>query len=412
MNTATAQSGEPFDLNDLVARVEQRVEHGGARERRLLENARLLRGNAAYFWPADATEGYRLSLRLLRLADALHREAAQARETALDLAELALSRMHRSLEELNEAPADAAEQLCAFWQTQTVLPRSLVEEMVVDAASDSLLKELVQVTTKRLRQRATDEAGILIHANGARTPDFHLFLARLQSELGQLDESFATLDEAFEADGFVLETAASMLIEQGELEQAIQHLEKAALVSETPQLLQEQLYELYCEIGNQDAAISVLTNLLKSTHEILYWNILIQELDENPKRLQALRDKLAEDMPGLHIEIMMQESDARGVAKAARGKNFTAEELWSIGHYLKSVRPAASSKLFLRALALAGADSQSRAECADLGEHVEAAMSFFAERDSVDRLQKAFQQALAHHKKNIPLEREYERIFG
>lgn len=412
MNTATLHSGEQFDLNDLIARIEQRVEHGGAREQRLLENARLLRGNAAYFWPVDATEGYRLSLRLLRLADALHREAAQARETALDLAELALSRMHSSLGSLPDAPMDAAEQLCALWQSQSVLPRNLIEEMIVDAASDSLLIELARVTTERLRQRASDEAGIIIHTDGPRTQDFHVFLARIQSELGQLDESFATLDEAFEADGFVLETAASMLIEQGELQQAIQHLEKAALVSDAPQLLQEQLYELYCEVGNQDAAIDVLTNLLKSTHEILYWNILIQELDEKPARLQALRDRLAEDMPGLHIEIMMQESDARGVAKAARGKNFTAEELWSIGHYLKAIRPAASSKLFLRALALQGADSHSRTECAELGKNVEAAMSFFDGRDSLDRLQKAFKQALAGHKKNIPLQREYERIFG
>jgi tetratricopeptide (TPR) repeat protein len=342
----------------------------------------------------------------------MERGAPKHSEIAQELAELALGRLHSALDSL-EAPNQAvAPELFELWERQSILPRNLLEEMIVDAASESIVNEIASLATERLHERANDETGIVFENDGPKTQDFHVFLARIQSELGQFDESLATLDEAFEADAFVFETAASMLIEQGELEQAIEHLEKAVLVSDTPELLHEQLYELYSETGNHDAAVDVLINLLTSTHEILYWNILIQELGENSSRLADIRDSLADNHPGLHVEIMMHESDARGVAKAARGKNFTADELWSIGHYLKSVRPAAATKLFLRALTLEGAAARSRVECATLGEHIDQVVPFFEGRDRMDRLEKGFKKVLSRHKNNIPLEREFDRIFG
>lgn len=402
-------------LNDVIAHVELRATHGDAESARLVRSVRQLTAIAAGAWPAQSANAFDLALRLLNLAATIHDESTNTPGATFQLAELALSRLAVALEQGVENPMTAAEELLSAWKRQTLLSRELVEEIIVDAGQDNVLAELQSLLNNEL---ATSREGAALNISGRhRGPqlrDYILFAARVQAACGEHDASIKTLASSVELDADVLETSAEVYLETGNIEQAIDRLRKALIVSDEPRHIREELYELYLEIGEREAAIAEMVGLLRETNDVLYWNILVHELAESaPERLAALRQELAERTPGLHVEILIHEGDVLGVARASRGKNFTAAELWRTGDYLATRRPGAAMKLYLRAMTLEGAVARSRVECETLGSRIERVQPFFAEREGGElKLKKAAKEILARHKKNIPLQREFERIFG
>lgn len=404
-------------LRDVVAQMELRAEHGTGDDRRIVQTLRQLTATAAGAWPADSHAGFELAIRLLNLCASLNGHAA-TQSAVLQLAELALGRLGVELRYAEESPETTARVLLDAWHAHTVLPRDLVAEVIVDTAPAPVVDALSRLLLVELEEdidqlHPPDFTASLVRKGRRPTHrDFLLFHARVQAAAGRLADSMATLREV-DSDATTLETTIELLAEDGQYAEAIDRLRKAIVVADDTRSLREQLYELLRESGDHRGAHEELFTLLRESGDVLYWNILVHELtDSNPGQLTDYRHAIAQNTPGLHVEILIHEGDVGAVVTASRGKNFNAAELWRIADYLRTRRPGAAIQLYLRSFTLAGATSRTRQECEALGARLEDVLPFFEENNAAPRLKKAAKESLARHKKNIPLQREFERVFG
>ena len=407
----TLRSQEWGEVEQALSQLELRAQHGDVTSRQVGHAVRQLTALAAWAWPETAPGGFALALRLLDLASALHENAETTPPAAWQLAELALTRLSQALADGPGVAADVAPRLVELWQGHRLISRELLEELVTESADVALLHALAEQLVNALHADVSLRGARPGVMAPPRARDVALFAARVQAALGQLDASLAELSRVNEADPIVLEASADLYAEGGHFAEAIDRLRRALLVTDEPLHIREQLYELYLESGQRELAIQEMLGLLQASGDPLYWNILVHELSEHaPERLESLRRELAVTAPGLHVEILIHEGDVAAVAAAARGKNFSAAELWRVGDYLSTRRPAAAMTLYLRAIALQGAAARSRQECAELGQRLDRVVPFFRKHESDTRLRKAFRDVLARHRRNIPLERELERV--
>lgn len=404
-------------LRDVVAQMELRAEHGSSDIGRLVQTLRQLTAVAAGAWPADNVAGFELAVRLLNLSALLNGHAA-SQAAVVQLAELGLGHLGVDLRGSVRAPESAASTLLDTWVAHTVLPRDLVAEVIVDTAPKAVIDALSRLLLIELEEDADhvhppDFTASLVRKGSRPTHrDFLLFHARVQAAAGRLADSMATLRNV-QADAATLETTIELLAENGQYAEAIDRLQRALVVADDTRYLREQLYELRKESGDSAGAHNELFALLRESGDVLYWNILVNELtDTNPGQLTDYRHALAQNTPGLHVEILIHEGDISAVVSAIRGKNFTAAELWRVADYLGTRRSGAAVQLYLRAFTLFGATARTRQECETLGDRLEAVLPFFEEHNAAPRLKKTAVESLARHKKNIPLQREYERVFG
>lgn len=404
-------------LHDVVAQMEHRASLGVTDASRLEGLVRQLTSTAAGAWPSNAQEGLSLALRLLTLCTTLQDQPA-SRRAVLPLAELALSRLSVELPTADTSFAELAQLLLTAWHRLYVLPRDLFAEVLAESAPQPLLDALSTQLDEELFEGANHQHPVDFTASLSRPGtlpthrDYLLFHARVEAARG----NYATLLRGLETsdtDVSMLGASAEMLADAGQHEQAIANLKRALVLATDTRSIREHLYELYKDLGQDEEAHAQLFILLRESGDVLYWNILVHELTEsNPARLAELRQQIADTTPGLHAEIFIHEGDVMGVVQAARAKNFTSTELWRIADYLRTRRPGAAVQVYLRAISLAGATSRTRQECESLGDRLEGILPFFEAQNATQRLQRTAKEALARHKKNIPLQREFERVFG
>lgn len=404
-------------LHDVVAQMEQRASLGVSDAARLEGLVRQLTTTAAAAWPSEARAGLSLGLRLFSLSATLQDQSVRTAVIA-PLAELALSRLSIELRSATEEDAELASTLLSLWHRIYVLPRHLSAEVIAESAPCWLLDELSALLTEELIEGTNQKHPVDITASLLRPGthptqrDYLLFHARVEAARGNIASVVNGL-RGTNVDVSLLGASAEMLADAGQHEQAIQNLKKALVLATDTRAIREQLYERYKDAGQNEEAHAQLFTLLRESGDLLYWNILVHELtDADPARLVALRRQIAEQTPGLHAEIFIHEGDVQGVVTAARAKNFTATELWRIADYLRTRRSGAATPLYLRAITLGGATARTRQECEALGARVERILPFFDEQNAGLRLRRTAKEALARHKKNIPLQREFERVFG
>ena len=416
MHTLNSTNSAPH-LHEAVTQMELRAAHPSSNAPRFETALRQLATLAAGAWPSDSNVGFDLAVRLLRLASLLS-ENGVAQSAALQLAELALGRIGHELTWQSLPPAAIAKTLLVAWHTHQTLPRDLVAEVIVGSAPIGVLDELLALLQEELDEGANQlhpvdfTASLVRRGTRPSHRDYLLFHAKAQAARGNLEASMQTLSST-DLDVDILETSAELLADEGNYGAAIERLRRALLLTEDRRAVREQLYQLLALSGDDEGAHQELFTLLRESGDVLYWNILVHELtDKNDAQLAAYRTLLAEKFPGLNVEILIHEGDQAGVAAAARGKNFNAAELWRIAQYLRTRRPGAALQLYLRSFALSGATARTRQECELFGNQLEQVLPFFEAQNAGLRLKKTVRDALARHKRNIPLEREIERVFG
>lgn len=416
MHTLNSSNSAPH-LHDAVSQMELRAAHPSTAPSRFEESIRQLNTLAAGAWPSDATVGFELAIRLLSLASTLA-ENKIAQSATLQLAEFSVGRIGSELP-FQSLPADeTARTLLQTWHKQQALPRDLVAEIFVEAAPVSVLDSLLVLLEEELDEGANQlhpvdfTASLFRRGSQPEHRDYVLFHAKAQAARGMIDASIRTLSQT-EVDADILEASAELLADDGNFEGAIERLRRALVLRDDRQSIREQLYQLLKDAGHLEAAHQELFALLRESGDVLYWNILVNDLHEsNPEALVAYRELLADKLPGLNVEILIHEGDLSGVVAASKGKNFNASELWRIAQYLRSRRPGAALQLYLRSFSLGGATARTRQECETYGNQLESVLPFFEAQNATARLKKTVKDALARHKRNIPLERELERVFG
>lgn len=416
MHTLNSSNSAPH-LHDAVSQMELRAAHPTTNAARFEDSIRQLCTLASGAWPSDATTGFELAVRLLGLASTLteHKIAPSA---TLQLAEFALGRIGNELPFQALPATEAARTLLTSWHTQQALPRDLVAEVYVEGASAPTLDALIALLEEELNEGADQlhpvdfTASLFRRGTLPEHRHYVLFHAKAQAARGLIDASMRTLSQA-EIDADILETSAELLADGGNYEAAMERLRRALVLSDDRRNIREQLYQLLKDAGDAEGAHQELFSLLRETGDVLYWNILVHELAvDNADQLAAYRCFLADKLPGLNAEILIHEGDLSGVVAAAREKNFNASELWRIAQYLRTRRPGAALPLYLRAFTLGGATSRTRQECEEFGRQLEAVLPFFESQNATARLKRTVKEALARHKRNIPLEREVERVLG
>lgn len=416
MNILNSTNSAPH-LQEALAQMELRAAHPATNPSRFEASLRQLAALAAGAWPEDANVGFALAVRMLALSSTLT-ENGIAPGATLQLAELALSHISAELPLQRGVPTTVARTLLDSWHTQQSLPRDLVAEVYVQSAPKAVLRELILLLDEEVDEGSNQRHGVDFTASLFRRGtqpehrDYLLFHAKAQAANGRVADSMRTLAQT-DVDADILEASAEMLADDGNYEAAIERLRRALVLTDDRRGIREQLYELLKTSGDLDGAYQELFTLLRESNDVLYWNILVHELsDAAPEQLLAYRAKLAEHFPGLNVEILIHEGDQAGVVAASKGKNFTAAELWRIAEYLRTRRPGAAIQLYLRSFSLGGATARTRQECETFANQLESVLPFFEAQNAGARLKRTAKEALARHKRNIPLEREMERVFG
>ncbi|MCB9507883.1 MAG: hypothetical protein H6698_06135 [Myxococcales bacterium] len=315
--------------------------------------------------------------------------------------------------------AELAELLVDAWSEAVLLPRTVFADIVIEAATPPVLRSVelsVMRRAHRLRHQVTALMDTL--SGGSDAPqasarEHVLYHARLQSRAGRIDDALETLDPEPLSDPKVSLAYAEVLVEHGRTDAAIDRLRRCLVVIADKRQIRERLLEVFLDVGDAGAAIDQAIHLVAETGEVTAWDAVCVALGESHgDQLRAVRDALETDNPPLYVELLMAQGDAEAVARASRAKTFSYEQLWRIGDFLAGEGGTRAARVYERAIALQGAVAQSKLQCQDLGMRLEAVTPYFVSIERPTKVQRLAKELLATHKNNVPLRREFERLYG
>jgi hypothetical protein len=407
-------------IGPILDRIERRLENSRSFGRDIDELFKQLWQLVNGAWPTASSESVVAACRIIRLASLWQERVETAQRTIALPAEFALSRLVDSLHQLGTPDDDVASVIARSWHNCSFFDRGVLTTILLRGLP-STWHSHIEDAFARERLRVQSAPGAIVHRGPAVAlqllaagREHTLFLARLRSMQGRLDEALALLEREVTSDVRVIETAALVLAEHGRHEDAIERLRRAQMVSSTPERIRERILELSIERGDIEGATEQTLALVEDTREIIYWHVLSDYLTESaPEKLGAVREQLRARSPSLHVEILMTEGAHDAVAEAiASGKAFSFDQLWRAADFLAPARPEIAARVYERALTLQGALAQSRGECAELANRMQSVGPFFDQLQRPTKLRRIAVEILGRSRNNIPLRREMERVFG
>lgn len=416
-STESADAGASLPTEGLVARLERRYEQTQLFGRDVDELFRQLATDIRCHWPTDAADRFPLSVRAFRIAAAWAERSKGPEKSLLIVSEVALAHVADSLMEVQPA-GEWTEAIVDAWDESGLIERDAVAEILLDRLDDDVLEEVEAIVRPRAHQRRHEVAGLLetMQRGGptglASARDLSLFHARILATLDRTEEALSVLDnESASAPAVVL--AYADVYERAErLEDAIDRLRRAAIVITDKKQVHERLFDLYLATDDVEGAVQQQFQLLAETGELLYWDLLCDEFEDEPENLDILQSRLREASISLYADVLMAQGDVDGVQDASSAKTFSFDHLWRIGAFLEPHDQKTAARVYERAISLQGATAQSKQECMDLGTRIEGVLGFFEHIGRTTKPRRLARELVKRQKSNVPLKREMERLFG
>lgn len=412
------QTGTVATSAGLVARLERRLDQSRSFGRDVDTLFKQLVATLTARAPAGPTEQLDLALRAFIVSSQWAEQAEHPSRAIRVSAEVALTQIYRGLVRLGDDATSLADALVSAWSWAATVPRDVVTDVLVDGATPQVRRAISTVATRRAHLLRHDVSGVLDakqdgRAGTASLREYTLLLARLAARDGGLERAVDLLADAPMSDPRVSLTFATIYCECGEVEQAVDRLKRCLVVAPERRGVRERLLEIYLGESDVELAIEQLIRALHESGDIFYWELLCDILVAlDPARLDRVTDNLREESPALFVEVLIAQGSVDDVVRASRAKTFSHEQLWRIGNFLSEHGNRKAARVFERAILLQGAVAQSKVECADLGQRIENVIPFFESIDRPTKLRRLASDLMAKNKNNIPMRREFERVFG
>ncbi len=415
---ASLRANVALNLHGILSRIERRLDTSRSWGRDVDELFQQLNTASNAAWPEDAESSLTLALGTLRLSFAWQARSTQPQRNLRLAAWFAALRLAESIEGVGDGDARFTDEIIAVWSGANVIPRRVLASILLDVASVRLLRSLEEHLTRDHMRLSSDAASLLtvLGNGGAPDPtaarDHALFVARLRSRLNQLPGALRILESEASSDPRVLETWAEVLCEHGRHDEAVDQLSRALVVAPEPVRIRERLFEVAAMNSDFDELVEQGALLLEESGDIMYWHMLADAIAElAPERLAEVRTRLRDRSLGVYVDVLIVEGDVDAVAEASAARTFSYDRLWRMADFLAPHNPTVAAKLYERAITLQGAVAHSRAQCADLGARIEGVIPFFQDIGRPTKPRRLARELIARNKNNVPLKREFERIF-
>jgi hypothetical protein len=337
------------------------------------------------------------------------------------VAEVTFARLFETLPQLEDTDPDLVEEIFGVWRHCGPGTRFMFANVFLHRASEALLGRLrdrlarEQERQKSPLQRLADGPALIRRGaapqQGAR--DNALLLARITARLGDVDGALTLLEDEPAGDPRVLETQAAVLLAAGRQPEALEQLRRALIKSRHSNRIRERMVDQAIRMQDADALVEHVLTMLADDADLSWWHLLNEWLLEHaPQRLDAVRVALHHRALPRFVEVLMEEGDVAGVSETTSAKTFSHEQLWRLGDFLADPLPQVAESLYERAILLQGSVAHSKAECAILGERVERVIPFFERLSKPTKPRRLFRELLERARSNVPLRREFERLFA
>lgn len=412
------QTGAVATPSGLVARLERRLDQSRSYGRDVDTLFKQLVSSLVVNGPMDPLERLDVGARALTAAAQWAQQAEHPSRAIRVTAEMAATHLYHALRAAGDDAEARADDVVTAWAWAGTVPRDVLSDIILDAASDAVLRAVGAQLRRRGHQLKHQVAALLdapdrVDAGTANARDFALFHARVLAQLGKLSEALGILADEPSSDPRVPITYAEIYRAQGQHEEALERLRKSLVVAVEKQPIRERMLDIYIEEHDTEQAVEQLIRTLHETGEIFYWEMLCDLLAEiDPERLSTMGDSLREEAPALFVEVLIAQGDVEAVASASRAKTFSYQQLWRIGEFLESHGSRKAARVYERAINLQGAVAQSKLQAVDFGERMERVIPFFESIERPTKLRRLAKELMSRNKNNIPMRREFERIFG
>jgi hypothetical protein len=292
-----------------------------------------------------------------------------------------------------------------------------VTRVLVDGVPPSARRSFDLQIQRRAHQLKHQVTALLDSMQGdsgtATAREYVLLGARLTAAAGDHEEALEQIADEPLSDPQVINAFVDLLIELGRTGEAVDRLRRSLAVLPDKGPVRERLVELLIGASDIGGAVEQLLALLKEQSDVLSWELLCDLLAErDPDQLSEIRNSLEEHSPALFVDVLIAQGDVESVARAARAKTFSYEQLWRIGHFLAEGGSRNAARVYERAIKLHGAVAQSKLQCIDFGARLEAVVPYFESIERPTKPARVAKELLARQRTNVPLRRELERIFG
>jgi hypothetical protein len=362
------------------------------------------------------------ALQCIRASGQWWQRAQQNVRVVSQASEAAFQRLTRLLPLCDDHDPDLIEEVLNAWRSCGPGSRFLFTIVFLHYGGDSLLGRLRDALRREHDRSRNEQLGLpetpIIMTAGALPPitsprDNALLLARLTARLGDIAGALELLEQEPTGDPRVLETAAALLLDAGQGDEAMEHLRKALVKSRHGARIRERMMDYCIAQKDIDGFIEQVFLLLEENGDLHYWHLLTDYIGTHaPARLEEVRLGLRERMLPKFVEVLMDEGDFEGVSEATNAKTFSYDQLWRLGEFLEVHAASIAERLYERAILLQGSVAHSKIECASLGDRIERALPFFERIGKPTKPRRLFRDLMERSKNNIPLKREFERLFG
>lgn len=389
-------------------------------------NLRELVELAPAHWPTDPAESVALAARVLHLGQRWLRRAAN-RSRALELcAEHCLAVLQESLPALYEPDPDVLDSLFSAWRHCSLIPRELLAAILVERSTDPVRRALFD-RARMERMRTAGETGALLamlrkEPGGGRASrdraapsprDLAILLALADAHHGRFDEALEWLAQESASDPRLLEVGAEIAERAGRHEDALDRLRRAALLAPDQPRIRERMVAIHLEHGALDSALDHLITLLAETGDLAHWHAFLPLLVAlDPAIAQQATERMRQDAPGIHLQLLMGENRVEEVLEASEARTLTADTLWAVADFLAENDPRAAAQRYERALRVLGSTAQSRKEIQELARKLDSVQPLFASIGRRTKPRRIAREIIPLSPNATALRRELEQLFS
>lgn len=412
------QTGAVATPSGLIARLERRLDQSRSFGRDVDTLFKQLNSSLVATAPVEPLDALTVGVRALTTSSQWADQAEHTSRAIRICAEMAVTHMYSALQALGDEAVDCADEIVTAWAWSATVPRDVVSDVILDASSPATLRA-IGATVRRRGHQLKHQVAALLDAQArpdsgiATARDFVVFHAKVLSRLGKVNEAIEMLSDEPVSDPQVPIAYADIYLEHGQPKEALERLKRCLVVAVEKRAIRERILEIHIDEGDVEQAIEQLIRMLHETGEIFYWELLCDLLAAlDPNRLSTMVESLKEESPAIYVEVLIAQGSVDSVAKASRAKTFSYQQLWRIGEFLAAHGSRKAARVYERAFNLQGAITQSKLQAMDFGERIERVAPFFDAIDRPTKLRRLAKDMLSRNKNNIPMRREFERIFG
>jgi hypothetical protein len=362
------------------------------------------------------------ALQTIRVAGQWAQRAQTTSRMVGQASEVAFQRLTRLLPNCTDHDPELLDEALEAWRSCGPGSRFLFMIVFLNFATPAFLRLLRDALQHEHLRSKVDTARLLdaplIMTPGTIAPvasprDNALLLARLMGRLGEVQGALDLLDLEPTGDPRVLETTAAVLLDARRGDEAMEQLRKALVKTRHSARIHERLLDYSIQNQDFDRVVEQVFVLLEESGELHYWHLLTDYVNQTaPSRAAEVRARLRDQMLPKFVEVLMDEGDFEGVSEATSAKTFSYDQLWRLGEFLEAHAPVIAERLYERAILLQGSVAHSKVECASLGDRIERTLPFFERIGKPTKPRRLLRDLLERPKNNIPLKREFDRLFG